>query len=65
MVRSPGDIKNKIEKINHYSNMYIFCLPFPPVFADSGTLTHLCLASHKWDIGKQCRPRPDAAEPGV
>ena len=28
-------------------------------------LTHLCLASHKWDIGKQCRLRLDAAERGV
>ena len=28
-------------------------------------LTHLCLASHKRDIGKQCRPRSDAAECGV
>ena len=24
-------------------------------------LTHLCLASHKRDMGKQCRPRSDAA----
>ena len=24
-------------------------------------LTHLCLASHKRDIDKQCRPRSDAA----
>ena len=22
-------------------------------------LTHLCLASHKWDIGKQYRPRSE------
>ena len=28
-------------------------------------LTHLCLASHKWDISKQCRPRSDAADRGV
>ena len=28
-------------------------------------LTHLCLASHKWDIGKPFRPRSDAAERGV
>ena len=26
--------------------------------------THLCLASHKRDIGKQCRPRSDAAASG-
>ena len=25
-------------------------------------LAHLCLASHKRDIGKQCRPRSDAEE---
>ena len=28
-------------------------------------LTHLSLASHKMDTGKQWRPRPDAAERGV
>ena len=28
-------------------------------------LTHLSLASHKRDIGKQCRPRSDATERGV
>ena len=28
-------------------------------------LTHLCSASHKRDIGKQCRPRSDAAQRGV
>ena len=28
-------------------------------------LTHLSLASHKWDIGKTCRLRADAAEWGV
>ena len=28
-------------------------------------LNHLSLASHKRDIGKQYRPRPDAAERGV
>ena len=28
-------------------------------------LTLLSPASHKWDIGKQCRPRSDAAERGV
>ena len=25
-------------------------------------LTHLCLASYKWDIDKQYRPRSDATE---
>ena len=28
-------------------------------------LTYLCLASLKWDIDKQCRPRSDAAERSV
>ena len=28
-------------------------------------LTYLSLASHKRNIGKQCRPRPDAAESGI
>ena len=28
-------------------------------------LTHLCLASYKWDTGKQCRPRSDTTECGV
>ena len=27
--------------------------------------THLCLVYHKWDIGKQRRPRSDATERGV
>ena len=29
------------------------------------SLTHISLASHLWDIGKQCRPRSDATERGV
>ena len=29
------------------------------------TLTPLCLASHKRDIGKQCRPRTDAIERSI
>ena len=28
-------------------------------------LTHISLASHFWDIGKQCRPRSDATERGI
>ena len=28
-------------------------------------ITHISLASQFWDIGKQCRPRSDAAERGV
>ena len=32
------------------------------VMTNGFTLTHLCLASHERDIGKQCRPRSDAAE---
>ena len=28
-------------------------------------LTHISLASHFWDMGKQCRPRSDAAACGV
>ena len=28
-------------------------------------LTHSCLASHKRDIGKQCKPRSDAADQGL
>ena len=31
----------------------------------NAVLTHLSLFSHKWDIGKQCRPRSDAAKRGV
>ena len=34
-----------------------------PKYLDS--LIHLCLASHKRGIGKQYRPRSDAAERGV
>ena len=33
------------------------------IFGES--LTHLSLAFHKRDIGKQCRPWSDAAERGV
>ena len=28
-------------------------------------LTHIRLASHFWDLGKQCRPRSDATECGI
>ena len=28
-------------------------------------LTHISVASFLWDIGKECRPRSDAAESGV
>ena len=28
-------------------------------------LIHLSLASHKRDIGKQCKPRSDASEHGI
>ena len=34
--------------------------PIPP--HPSHFLTHLCLASHTRDIGKQCGPRSDAAD---
>ena len=33
--------------------------------SDFGVLTQISLASFLWDIGKQCRPRSDAAERGV
>ena len=33
--------------------------------SDYFTLTHISLESFLWDIGKQCRPRPGAAESGV
>ena len=38
--------------------------PVPSVFVNS-VLTHISLASFLCDIGKPCRPRPDAAECGV
>ena len=44
-----------ILKNQHYAN-------YPKY---SVTLTYLSLASHKRDIGKQCRPRSDASECGV
>ena len=37
----------------------------PDIYGLYGSLTHLSLVSHKRDIGKQCRPRSDAAERGV
>ena len=36
-----------------------------PVAIVIGAITHLCLVSHKRDIGKQRRPRSNTAEPGV
>ena len=36
-----------------------------PHFEKLIVLTHISLASHFWDTGKQCRPRSDAAERGV
>ena len=47
------------------------CLSRPEKITDSSDyhtedlLTHLSLASHKKDTGKQCIPRSDAAEYGV
>ena len=32
-------------------------------FAIKENLSHLCLASHFWDLDKQCKPWSDAAEP--
>ena len=32
---------------------------------DNSDLTHISLASILWDLGKQCKPRSDAAEFGV
>ena len=40
--------------------VFIFIISFSIII-----LTHLCLAFHKRDIGKQCRPRSDATEHGV
>ena len=37
----------------------------PESLSNPFKLTHLCLASCKRDISKQCRPRPDAAVRGV
>ena len=34
------------------------------VFFEVKMLTHICLAAFLWDIGKQSRPRSDAAELG-
>ena len=31
----------------------------------SGILSHISLAFHFWDLGKQCRPRSDAAERSI
>ena len=37
----------------------VFLSFFEFIHAETMVLTHLCLASHKRDIGKQCRPRSD------
>ena len=48
---------------------YVFCHKLRNIrnsFKRKGVaLTSLSLASHKRDIGKQCRPRSDVAERGV
>ena len=55
--------KNDLFDIAQYQTDYaIFMFNFKLVIR---TLTHLSLASHKRDIGKQCRPRSDATERGV
>ena len=38
---------------------------FPARVFHNWCLTHISLASHLWEICKQCRPRSDAAERGV
>ena len=38
------------------------CLPGQGPF---NAVTHMCLASLFWNLGKQCRPRSEAAERGV
>ena len=38
-------------------------MPMIPGWYNS--ITHISLASHFWDIGKQCRPRSDDAECGI
>ena len=42
-----------------------FCTFIASSFIHFIALTHISLASHFWDIGKQCRPRSDATERGV
>ena len=44
---------------------FLRCISSCCIFCASLRKTRLCLASHERDIGKQCRPRSDAAERGV
>ena len=44
--------------------VFLVHVKWPKIFQEymyQVSLTHLCLASHKRDIGKQYRPRSDAA----
>ena len=46
---------SKLMGAGHIGKIIIFSVKYR-------TLTLSCLASHFWDLGKQCRPRSDAAE---
>ena len=39
--------------------------PFPHLWGTSQMLTHVCLASFLWDIGKQNSPKCDVAKCGI
>ena len=48
--------------VNFQTPMSILKIDIMHVDANTVYLTHISLASHFRDIGKQCRPRSDAAE---
>ena len=58
--RMIGALRRCFSDIDQVYTLYSLkiIIPFLP-------LTHLSLASHKRDIGKQCRPRSDAAKRGA
>ena len=53
----PGSSWSEVKGVIHWATRTLL---YP-----TGVLTHLCLASCKWDIDKQCRPRSDTVERGV
>ena len=54
-----GSVLSRIRKYFNYWKKKIISSKYFPNF-----LTHIRLASHFWDIGKQCRPSSDAADQG-
>ena len=64
------DLKDSLEDTQPVGSLVKCCKTLDQVCKqgwppETSGLTHLCLASHKLDLDKRCRPRSDAAERGV